>query len=171
MSRLIRLSLFIILLSSTGRFNPLIWAQPMDSIKLMLLEDRPEDVIRYAKRVRVADSLRDELLYLTGRAYQSLHKYDSAYLYYYMASEMDSLNPAYRVSRGSMLSKLGRTAEAIPVYESLRSDSLAGKQHLADLAALYSIRNNWSGSHAIYLELIREDSLNYYFMLNPKIPN
>jgi tetratricopeptide (TPR) repeat protein len=134
------------------------------SIKMLLLEDRFEEVILVTDTIAVTDSLKDEIFYFRGHAYQSLLRYDSAYHYYYLAAKLNCNSVSYRVAMGQILAKLGRSREAIEVYEGLREDSLTGTQHLAELASLYSIRKDYKSSLEIYQYLISTDSLNYYFL-------
>lgn len=133
-------------------------------LRLLLLEEQYGQMIGLAESVAVPDSLQDEVWYLQGRAYQSLFQYDKAYECYARASRLVPGAPAYRVSMGMMLAKLGRTAEAIQLYEKLRMDSLARPQHAADLAGLYAQRDRWDLSLEIYNELLKKDSLNYYYL-------
>ncbi|HEC42494.1 MAG TPA: tetratricopeptide repeat protein [Bacteroides sp.] len=134
------------------------------SIKMLLLEDRFEEVILVTDTIAVADSIQDEIFYFRGRAYQALLSYDRAYHYYYFAAALDSNSISYRVAVGQMLAKLGRSREAIEVYEGLRADSLAGTQQLAELASLYSLRKDYKSSLEIYHHLLSYDSLNYFFL-------
>ncbi len=95
------------------------------SIKMLLLEDRFEEVILVTDTIAVTDSLKDEIFYFRGHAYQSLLRYDSAYHYYYLAAKLNSNSVSYRVAMGQILTKLGRSREAIEVYNYLLSyDSL-----------------------------------------------
>jgi tetratricopeptide (TPR) repeat protein len=131
---------------------------------MLMLEDRYRDVIRLSDQLSLPDSLMDEVYYLKGKAYQSIYKFDSSYQCFVLAEALDSNRISYRVSQGIVLSRLGRNAEAIDIYEELRRDSLADPQLLTDLAALYANRSNWSRSLEIYEKLIAEDSLNYYYL-------
>ncbi|MFC2111961.1 tetratricopeptide repeat protein [Bacteroidota bacterium] len=133
-------------------------------LKLLLLDERFEEVIGLSDSVETPDSLVDKIYYYRGRAYQSLLSYDSAYHYYSLAAALDSNSVSYRVAMGQMLAKLGRSRNAIQVYEGLRADSLAEDQHLAELASLYSLRKDYKRSLQIYQYLLSKDSLNYYYL-------
>ncbi|MCK5462046.1 MAG: hypothetical protein KAI95_03485, partial [Bacteroidales bacterium] len=78
--------LFIICLLSCNLFR--VFSQPEEPVlhlKLLLLDDRFEELLGVTDTLELADSLMDQVYYFKGRAYQSLLNYDSAYHYYHMA--------------------------------------------------------------------------------------
>jgi hypothetical protein len=66
-------------------------------------------LIKLADTIAVPDSLQDEVLYLKGKAHQSVFQYGKALECYTLASRYDSTIVSYRVNRGMILSRLGRT--------------------------------------------------------------
>jgi len=156
--------LFIICLLSCNLFR--VFSQPEKPVlhlKLLLLDDRFEDLLLVTDTLEVADSLMDQVYYFRGQAYQSLLNYDSAYHYYQLANQVDSTNLSFRISVGRSLVKLGRIRETIEIYEAIVAEFQPGDQHLAELANLYSIRKEYKKSLAIYMGLLGKDSLNYYY--------
>ena len=156
--------LFIICLLSCNLFT--VFSQPEEPVlrlKLMLLDDRFEDLLLVTDTIEVADSLMDQVYYFRGQAYQSLLNYDSAYHYYHMANQVDSSNLSFRIAIGTMLYRLGRISESIEIYEAIVAEFQPLDQHLAELANLYSIRKKYDKSLAIYKGLLEKDSLNYYY--------
>jgi tetratricopeptide (TPR) repeat protein len=137
--------------------------EPVLQLKLLLLEDRFEDLLRVTDTMEVADSLMDQVYFYRGRAYESRLNYDSAFHYYYRASQIDSARLSVRVSMGRALVKLGRIQETIEIYEAITNEFPSNDQYLAELANLYSIRNEYASSLAIYRGLLKRDSLNYYY--------
>ncbi len=137
---------------------------PETELRSLLLDDRFEEVLQRTATGDWPDSLTHRVLYYRGKAYQSLFNYDSAYQCYRQAALLDSSIASYRVSMGQMLAKLGRNREAIRVYEALCNEKSPDKQHLAELAALYSLQKEFSRSLEICLELLEKDSLNYHFL-------
>ncbi len=133
-------------------------------IRSLLLDDQFEEVLAVTDTVQVPDSLMDKLNYYRGIAYQSLFKFDSAYHYYHLASIADSQNVHYLVSMGQMLTKLGRTREAVEVYENTRGQFQPGSNHLVELASLYTNRNRHKESLEIYIDLHENDPANYYYL-------
>jgi tetratricopeptide (TPR) repeat protein len=133
-------------------------------MRQLLLADGYEELIQATGTYMKVDSLMDKACYYRGRAYQSLLNYDSALAYFQQASILDTGNVSYRIHVGEMLAKLGRSREAVEVYEDLRSGDYLDKQHLAELANLYSLRNDNCRSRDLYLKLLEKDSLNYYFL-------
>jgi tetratricopeptide (TPR) repeat protein len=143
------------------------FSQVMDpelNLRQLLLEEGYEELIEATGTFMKVDSLIDLACYYRGRAYQSLFNYDSAFFYYRQASILDTGNVSCRIRLGEMLAKLGRNREAVEVYEGLRSGNHLDKQHIAELANLYSLRNDNSRGRDIYLGLLETDSLNYYFL-------
>ncbi len=136
---------------------------PLLRLKLLLLDDRLEELLGITDTIAVADSLMGQVYYFRGRAYHSQLNYDSAYHYYQKAFQIDSSSLAFRVSMGHALAKLGRIRETIEIYEAIAEEFHPGEQHLAELANLYSIRKEYAKSQAIYRELLNRDSLNYYY--------
>ena len=156
--------LFIICLLSCNLFR--VFSQPEEPVlhlKLLLLDDRFEDLLLVTDTLEVADSLMDQVYYFRGQAYQSLLNYDSAYYYYHMAYQVDTSNLSFRIAMGRMMYRLGRIREGIEVYEGIVNDFEPTDQHLAELANLYAIRKEYAKSLAIYTELLEKDSLNYYY--------
>mgnify|MGYP003681943187 CR=1 FL=1 len=136
---------------------------PVLRLKLLLLDDRFEELLQITDTLELADSLMDQMYYFRGKAYQSLLNYDSAYHYYHMACLLDSSNLSFRISMGSMMYRLGRIREGIEIYETIVAEFQPRDQHLAELANLYSIRKEHAKSLAIYKILLEKDSLNYYY--------
>jgi tetratricopeptide (TPR) repeat protein len=136
---------------------------PVLRMKLLLLDNRFEEVLRLTDTLQVADSLTGQVHYFRGRAYQSMLKHDSAYHCFYRAYQADSNNLAYRISLGSMMYHTGRIREAIEMYQGIVSASQPRDQHLAELANLYAIRKEYKKSLAIYKGLLEKDSLNYHY--------
>lgn len=136
---------------------------PVLRLKLLLMDNRYEELIAVSDTMEFADSLMDQVYYFRGRAYQSRHHYDSAYHYYRRAFQMDSTNLSFRISMGHALEKLGRIRETIEIYEAIVAESQAVDRHLAELANLYSVRKEYAKSLAIYRSLLKKDSLNYYY--------
>ena len=81
---------------------------PALRLKLLLLDDRFEELLQVTDSLELADSLMDQVYYFRGRAYQSMLNYDSAYHYYHMAYQVDSSNISFRISMGSMMYRLSR---------------------------------------------------------------
>lgn len=143
-----------------------VFSQPDDPalhLKLLLLENRFEELLQVTDSLEPADSLVDQVYFYRGQAYQSLLNYDSAYHYYHMAYLADSNILVYRTSMGTMLYKLGRIRESIETYEALVDEFQPLDQHLAELANLYAIRKEYSKSLTIYKRLLEKDNLNYYY--------
>jgi tetratricopeptide (TPR) repeat protein len=136
---------------------------PVLRMKLLLLDDRFEDVVRLADTLQVADSLKGQVHYIRGRAYQSMLNYDSAYHYFFKACQEDSTNLAFRIFLGSAMYRTGRIREAIEMYKGMVSTFQAGDRILAELADLYTMRKEYEKSLAIYKGLLEKDSLNYYY--------
>jgi tetratricopeptide (TPR) repeat protein len=136
---------------------------PALRLKLLLLDDRFEELLQVTDSLELADSLMDQVYYFRGRAYQSMLNYDSAYHYYHMAYQVDSSNLSFRISMGSMMYRLGRIREGIDIYEAIVAEFQPRDQHLAELANLYSIRKEYAKSLAIYKGLLEKDSLNYFY--------
>jgi tetratricopeptide (TPR) repeat protein len=156
--------LFIICLLSCNLFTA--YSQPEEPVlhlKLLLLDDRFEELLGLTDTLELGDSLMDQVYYVRGRAYQSLLNYDSAYHYYHMAYQVDSSNLSFRIAMGRMMYRLGRIREGIEVYEGIVNEFEPTDQHLAELANLYAIRKEYAKSLAIYTELLEKDSLNYYY--------
>jgi tetratricopeptide (TPR) repeat protein len=156
--------LFFICLFTCSQFS--VFSQPDEPVlqlKLLLLDDRFEEVLMLSDTLELADSLMDQVYFYRGHAYQSLLNYDSAYHYYHMAYQLDSSQLSYRISMGTMLYRLGRIKESIETYEALVDEFQPQDQHLAELANLYSIRKEYAKSLAIYKGLLERDSLNYYY--------
>ena len=102
MNKLLIICLYLI--AGAGSLN----AQGLvKQLKLLLLDERFEEVIGLSDSVETPDSLVDKIYYYRGRAYQSLLSYDSAYHYYSLAAALDSNSVSYRVAMGQMLAKLG----------------------------------------------------------------
>ncbi len=137
--------------------------EPVLRLKLLLLDDRFEELLQVSDTMEVADSLKDQVYFFRGRAYESRFNYDSAYQYYYRAFQMDSTQLSFRVSMGRVLAKLGRILETIEIYEAITAEFPSNDQYLAELANLYSIRKEYAKSLAIYKGLLEKDSLNYYY--------
>jgi tetratricopeptide (TPR) repeat protein len=137
--------------------------EPVLRLKLMLLDDRFEDLIGFTDTLELADSMMDQVYYFRGRAYQSLLNYDSAYHYYHMACQVDTGNLSYRIAMGRMMYRLGRIREGIEIYEGIVNEFEPADQHLAELANLYAIRKEYAKSLAIYTGLLEKDSLHYYY--------
>jgi tetratricopeptide (TPR) repeat protein len=157
----IALILTWVLLGMDACFSQL--EDPVLRLKLLLMDDRFEELLEVSDTMVVADSLMDQVFYFRGRAYQSLFSYDSAYHYYRRAFQLDSTNLSFRVSMGRALEKLGRIGETIDIYEAIVAEPQPGDQYLAELANLYSIRKDYAKSLAIYKGLLAKDSLNYYY--------
>lgn len=136
---------------------------PSLQLKLLLVDDRFEELLQVTDTLEIADSLMDQVHFFRGYAYQSLLNYDSAYFYYHMAYQADSSHISYRIAMGTMLYRLGRIKESIETYEALVEAFQPLDQHLAELANLYSIRKEYAKSLAIYKSLLKKDSLNYYY--------
>ncbi len=136
---------------------------PVLRLKLLLLDDRFEELLQITDTLELADSLMDQMYYFRGRAYQSLLNYDSAYYYYHMAYQVDSSNLSFRIAMGTMMYRLGRIREGIEIYEAIVAEFQPLDQHLAELANLYFIRKEYAKSLAIYKGLLENDSLNYYY--------
>ncbi len=136
---------------------------PALHLKLLLLDDRFEELLQITDTLEIADSLMDQVYYFRGRAYQSMLNYDSAYHYYHMAYQVDSSNLSFRISMGSMMYRLGRIREGIDIYETIVAEFQPRDRHLAELANLYSIRKKYAKSLAIFKGLLEKDSLNYYY--------
>lgn len=137
--------------------------EPVLPLKLLLLDDRFEEVLQVTDTLELPDSMMDQVYYYRGIAYQSLLKHDSAYHYYQMACQADSSSLTFRTAKGQTLYRLGRIREAIETYEALVAEFQPSDQHLAELANLYSIRKEYTRSLAIYTQLLEKDSLNYYY--------
>ena len=156
--------LFIICLLSCNPFS--VFCQPEEPVlhlKLLLLDDRFEELLQVTDTLALADTLMDQVYYFRGQAYQSLLNYDSAYHYYHLAYQVDSSNLSFRIAIGTMLYRLGRISESIEIYEAIVAEFQPLDQHLAELANLYSIRKEYAKSLAIYKGLLEKDSLNYYY--------
>ncbi|MCK4855703.1 MAG: hypothetical protein KAT31_15600, partial [Bacteroidales bacterium] len=136
---------------------------PVLRLKLLLLDDRFEELLQVTDTLEIADSLMDQAYYYRGRAYQSMLNYDSAYHYYHMAYQVDSSHLSYRIAMGTMMYRLGRIREGIEIYEAIVSEFQPLDRHLAELANLYAIRKEYAKSLAIYKGLLEKDSLNYYY--------
>jgi tetratricopeptide (TPR) repeat protein len=136
---------------------------PILRMKLLLLDDRFEEVLQMTDTMEVADSLAGRAAYYRGKAYQSMLIYDSAYQCYHRANQLDSSSLSFRVSLGTILYLTGRIREAIEVYEGILSAFQPTDQHLAELANLYAIRKNYAESLSIYKGLLEKDSMNYYY--------
>jgi tetratricopeptide (TPR) repeat protein len=136
---------------------------PSLGLKLLLLDDRFEELLLVTDTLEFSDSLLDQVYYFRGRAYQSLLNYDSAYHYYHMAYQVDSSNLSFRIAMGTMMYRLGRIREGIEIYETIVAEFQSQDQHLAELANLYAIRKEYAKSLAIYKVLLQKDSLNYYY--------
>ena len=137
--------------------------EPALPLKILLLDDRFEELLQVTDTMEVADSLMDQVYYFRGRAYQSLLNYDSAYHYYHLAYQVDSSNLSFRIAMGTMMYRLGRIREGIEIYEAIVAEFPPHDQYLAELANLYSIRKEYAKSLAIYKGLLEKDSLNYYY--------
>ena len=136
---------------------------PVLQMKLLILDNRFEEVLQLTDTLQVADSLKGQVLYLRGRAYQSMLNFDSAYHYFYRAYQDDSTNLAFSLSLGSAMYRTGRIREAIEMYRGIVSAFQVGDRHLAELADLYALRKEFGKSLAIYKGLLEKDSMNYYY--------
>jgi len=157
-------NLFFICLFTCSQFS--VFSQPDEPVlqlKLLLLDDRFEEVLMLSDTLELVDSLMDQVYFYRGHAYQSLLNYDSAYHYYHMAYQADSSHLSYRIAIGTMMYRLGRIRESIEIYEAFVDEFQSQDQHLAELANLYSIRKEYAKSLAIYRGLLEKDSLNYYY--------
>ena len=137
--------------------------EPVLPLKLLLLDDRFEELLQVTDTLELPDSLMDQVYFYRGRAYQSLLNHDSAYHYFHLACQADSSSLTFRTALGQMLYRLGRIREAIEIYEALLAEFQSSERHLAELANLYSIRKEHAKSLAIYTGLLEKDSLNYYY--------
>jgi tetratricopeptide (TPR) repeat protein len=157
-------NLFLICLLTYSQFS--IFGQPEEpalQLKLLLLDDRFEELLQITDNLELADSLMDQVYFSRGRAYQSLLNYDSAYHYYHMAYQVDPGNLSFRIGMGTMMYRLGRIRESIEIYEAIVAEFQPQDQHLAELANLYAIRKEYAKSLEIYKNLLENDSLNYYY--------
>jgi tetratricopeptide (TPR) repeat protein len=133
-------------------------------IRERILDGNFDEVIHMSDSICPADSLKAKLNYYRGKAFESTFRYDSAYHSYSRAARADSLHPVYRLSMGQMLSRLGRTGEAIEIYEDLRLYAHLDNRSLTELAALYSSVGKYNESLLIYQKLLEHHPQNYYYL-------
>jgi tetratricopeptide (TPR) repeat protein len=149
------------------------YGQQTDTLSLarnLLLNEEYRKVldltVNYPKTSEIdsPDSLRARMLFYRGTAYQELSVYDSALQCFVLAGKLHPGNRVCIKAQGSALQKLGRTREAVAVCEQLVQTDSSDRKSQADLAALYWLRHEYLKSIAVYRQLLKEDSLNYYFL-------
>lgn len=136
---------------------------PLIPVRLLLINEKYEELVSVTDTLMVPDSIKAEMNYYTGQAFRELSMHDSALYCFQQAHAGDSLNLSYGKAVGRAYHSLGRTREAIQVFEDgLAKDPLDRKLRI-DLAALYLSRRQYAESLGLYRNLIEGDSLNYLF--------
>jgi tetratricopeptide (TPR) repeat protein len=154
--------------------------EPLEKIHSMLLNDEYRLLLEYtgqivapdgpvpastdSARTCLPDSQMAKVFYYRGTAYRELSILDSSLQSYDLACRLDTVNLAYLKARGLALHRLGRIKDAIEVYEQVVLTDSSDRKSLGDLAALYSLRREYTKSLSLYRQLLERDSLNYFFL-------
>jgi len=146
-------------------FSPILQAQqydPLVQIRLLLINEKFEDLINEANSLVLPDSQKAELSYYRGYAFMELSMPDSALIYFRQALKEESISLSYKIALAKAYHSIGRTREAIVLFEQVTREAPSDRKSRLDLAAMYLIRNEYKKSLELYQHLIEGDSLNYF---------
>ena len=156
---------YIVLLLILNLLHSILPAQqddPIMQIRGLLINEKYEDLLSVTDSLTLPDSMKAELNYYRGQAFRELSMHDCALHSFQQALTGDSSNISYSKAVGKAYHSLGRTREAILVFEDvLAQDSMDRKLRL-DLAGLYMVRKQYMKSLGLYRHLLESDSLNYF---------
>jgi len=146
-------------------FSPIMQAKqddPLAQIRLLLLNQKLEELLIASGSLELPDSMKAELYYYRGYAFRELSRQDSALHCFRQALEGDSTNLSYKIAVGKAYQSLGRTREAIIVFEQVIRENPFDRKSRLDLAALYMIHKEYIKSLRLYQHLLESDTLNYF---------
>ena len=91
-------------------FSPIMQAQqddPLSQIRLLLINEKFEDVHNISESLVLPDSMKAELYYYRGTAFRELSRHDSALHFFQQALNGDSTNLSYKIALGKAYYRFG----------------------------------------------------------------